>query len=86
MECKRFTPERVRKILQEALGCSALLIPAAAAALPTQEATSRLAKKLEAGGLSVVTINMATDFRAAALHRFLEWQERFGEKEALRRY
>ena len=84
---KRFTPERVRKVLHEALSTSALLIPAAASSeLSQSEARSRLAKKLEAGGLSVVTINLATDLRAAALHRCLEWRERFGEREALRRY
>lgn len=87
IEAKLFGPERIRKVLQESLSTSSLLggvIPDVA--VPAGEARNRLEKKLEAGGLSVVSINLATDLSASALHRFLEWRERFGEKEALRRY
>lgn len=41
---------------------------------------------MAAGGLSAVSINLATDLSASAIYRFLEWKERFGEKEALRRH
>lgn len=87
IEAKLFTPERVREVLQESLSTSSLLGHASPnATVPLGEARNRLEKKLEAGGLSVVSINLATDLSASALHRFLEWCERFGEKEALRRY
>lgn len=87
IEAKRFTPERVKKILQESLTTLSLLGNVAPdVVVPAAEARNRLEKKLEAGGLSVVSINLATDLRASALHRFLEWRERFGETEALRRY
>ncbi len=87
IEAKLFTPERLRKVLQESLSTSSLLGHVAPeVAVPPGEARNRLERKLEAGGLSVVSINLATDLSASALHRFLEWCERFGEKEALRRY
>ena len=87
IESKLFTPERVREVLQESLSSSSLLVPAVPDnAVPPGEARNRLEKKLEAGGLSVVSINLATDLSASALHRSLEWCERFGDKEALRRY
>ena len=87
IEGKLFTPEQVRKALQESLSTSSLLgHTSPEIAVPPDEARNRLEKKLEAGGLSVVSINLATDLSASALHRFLEWCERFGEKEALRRY
>jgi tellurite resistance protein len=87
IEAKRFSPARVTQILAEALTNFTLLVPAAADSEMTQEELAdRLARKLNAGGLSEVSINLARDLRAAALHRFIEWRERFGEDEALRRY
>ena len=84
---KRFNAERVCAILAESLTNFSLLVPAVSDLLKSPaEVKNRLAKKLEAGGFSVVTINLAIDLRAAALHQFLVCREKFGEKEALKRY
>jgi len=84
---KRFTRSRIETILNGSLTLNALLEPEPNGTELTKEAAhDRLRRKLEAGGLSVVTINLAIDLRAAALHSLFEWRAKFGEKEALRRY
>jgi hypothetical protein len=47
---------------------------------------TRLEKKLTAGGLSVVTLSLAKDLQADVMRLFVEWQNRYGSEEAMRRY
>ncbi len=87
IEGKLFTADRVRHVLSKAMFGAPLLVPnLATESLSRSEAHNRIERKLEAGGLSVVSINMAKDFSASALHLFSEWRARFGDDEALRRY
>lgn len=84
---KRMDKNRVLGIMNQCLQSKSLLISTTspAAPVPARKHT-RLEKKLEAGGLSAVSINAAKDLQAAALHKFLEWREALGEDEALKRY
>lgn len=84
---KLFTADRVRSLLAESIRATSLLVTGdGSPKISSGEARTRLAKKLEAGGLSVVSINSAKDLHASAIHRILEFKDRFGETEALRRY
>jgi hypothetical protein len=47
---------------------------------------SKLDVKLEAGGFSEVSINAAKDLRDKADHKSLEWMNRLGEIEGLKRH
>jgi len=84
---KHFTLERLYQVVNAALGPTALLQPGGKTAdySPT-EGRSILAQKLEAGGLSATTVNMAADFASSALTRFIEWQSIFGDDQAVARY
>lgn len=83
---KKFDAQRLRHVLDDQFTAKATLVPAASPQYSETEAKTRLEKKLDAGGFSVVSVNLAKDLAASALHRFLEWREKFGEAEALRRY
>jgi len=84
---KRLDKTRILAVLQHSIQATSLLIPTTSPVAPVfPEKHTRLEKKLEAGGLSAVSINAAKDLQASALHKFLEWREALGEEEALKRY
>ena len=84
---KLFTKERVEQVLGTSFNSTPLLspdpnrVPCHPSEMPT-----KLEAKLVAGGLSAVSVNLAKDLSASALHLFTTWRSRFGDKEALRRY
>jgi hypothetical protein len=84
---KRLTRERMEAVLKTAFGTRELLSPAdptAPRALPAGE--TRLRKKLDAGGLSAMTVDVARDCFSAAFKQQREWAAKYGEKKALERY
>jgi len=84
---KRIDKDRFLVVLTQSLQNHSLLIPTTSPVAPlAAKKHTRLEKKLEAGGLSAVSINAAKDLQASALHKFLEWREALGEEEALKRY
>jgi hypothetical protein len=83
---KRFCASSLRVLLETQFNSTATLVPAPGPSYSEAESKTRLEMKLNRGGFSVVSVNLAKDFAASALHRFVEWREKFGEVEALRRY
>lgn len=83
---KRLTVERVRGVLDAVLTDEPILRPGVSEPATAIEGRTRLEKKLNAGGLSVVSINAAKDLDAAALSHYLKWQNKFGPDKARERY
>ena len=83
---KRLTVERVRGVLDAVLFEEPILRPSISEPATVIEGRTRLEKKLNAGGLSVVSINAAKDLDAAALSHYLKWQNKFGPDKAKERY
>jgi hypothetical protein len=84
---KRLTRERVERLLAEHLSATTLLVPAEPGAIrPFPGGHSRLHRKLDAGGLSAATVDVARDCQSSALALQLEWAAKYGEKHALERY
>jgi hypothetical protein len=84
---KRLTRERIQAVLKTVFGTPELLSPANPSvprALPAGE--TRLRKKLDAGGLSAMTVDVARDCYSAAFKQQREWAAKYGEKKAIERY
>ena len=86
-QAKHFTRGRLLGIIEAGLAPTRLLQPNCGAVdYQPAEGLSKLEQKLEAGGLSATTVNMATDFSSSALSLLLQWQNMLGEATALARY
>lgn len=85
---KRVTRDRVLDVLQRALRESpVLLVPADdASPTPLPDLNSKLARKLNAGGLSATSIHAARDCWSSALKRQLDWNSKLGEERALQQH
>lgn len=83
---KRLTVDRVRGVLDGVLYEEPILRPGISEPANIIEGRTRLEKKLNAGELSVVSINAAKDLDAAALSHYLKWQNKFGPDKAKERY
>jgi hypothetical protein len=86
LEGKRFTRERVAEVLAGALADSSVLLgDDSISPPPAPSETSILKQKLDAGQLSVISVNSAIDCWTSAAHQYLQWASRLGDKEASRR-
>ena len=84
---KRLTRERLQAVLTGAFGNGELLAPAdPSSPRPPSSGDTRLRKKLDAGGLSAMTVDAARDCFSAAFKQQREWAAKYGEKRALERY
>lgn len=84
---KRISRASLEEILQGALNPTSLLAGSLADVPPiTSSHRYRLDAKLRAGGLSEVSINSAKDLRDKAEYRSLEWIQRLGDADGLRRH
>lgn len=83
---KRIGRARLEGVLSRLGATNSLLVSSEHLHVPAGADTSILEQKLEAGGLSAVSINSATDLRDKADYKSLEWMSQFGEVEGLRRH
>jgi hypothetical protein len=87
IEGKRLTRERLDAILRDALASPELLSPAdPTAPHPLAVGESRLQLKMNAGGLSAMTVDAARDCYSAAFKQQRDWAAKHGERRALERY
>ncbi len=84
---KRLTRHRFEHVLRTAVASQSLLVGTVQPVSPSaQPPKRRLDLKLEAGGFSPVSINSAKDLRDKAEFKSLEWINRLGDREGLKRH
>lgn len=86
IESKRFTKARLAQILQEAGVGQELLHPTDATGRSPATLGTKMTKKLNLGGLSQTSINLAVDLATSANNLLLKWNARLGTDLAKDRY
>jgi hypothetical protein len=87
IEGKRIDAARLAQVLSDAIAATSLLAgPATARPAVGLAARGKLDIKLDAGGFSAVSVTAAKDLRDKAEYKSLEWMNRLGETEGLRRH
>jgi hypothetical protein len=83
---KRITPIRLRDVLDSAMTTRPLLVGAGLGRPALGAPYSILDRKLGAGGFSIVSVLAARDLRDKAEYKSIEWMNRYGEPEGLKRH
>lgn len=87
IEGKRFDAARLLRVLADAIAATSLLAGPTTVRPAVGLATrGKLDIKLDAGGFSAVSVTAAKDLRDKAEYKSLEWMNRLGETEGLRRH
>jgi hypothetical protein len=87
VEGKRLSREKVAALLNELLDAPELIhFDGIAPPRALKQHNSPMLLKLTAGDFTAVGIANARDLAAAALNQHLQWAEKYGQAEALRRY